>query len=197
MQNKTTKGLSLFMMLVLEGAFFSSAFCTSVQDSLTSKEAIYGGCQLLGGSISYSYSSFPGTSQSVTTVSLSPAYLYFSSPTFAIGGQMVFESVTSSQGNSNTTTSIFGFGPAIRYYFSFSKILSFASAGLFTQKSKVSSGSTLVASGSNSSISIGLGMDFFLSNALSIEPIIQYQVSLQSRHVRTVLIGVSVASFIK
>lgn len=66
----------------------------------------------LTGEIAHQTQSLNGQSRSQTAVALSPSLLYFVAPNLAIGGGLLFSSV-SQEGTDSVTT--FGFGPAVRY----------------------------------------------------------------------------------
>jgi hypothetical protein len=120
------------------------------------------GSWIISGTAGVNSQHFDGSDQTSTTVFVAPNALYFVAPGLAIGGQV---SLGYGTNPSNTTTS-FGIGPSIRYFFAdqHAKTLPFASATVSPQWTSADPKGATLASSSTHGLGIEgtAGMTFLL-----------------------------------
>lgn len=141
------KVISLFAILV----------CATLVNAQVKK-----GQFLLGGSAGFSSQNTSGGGGTVTNVTLNPTFGYFFADKLAAGAAVEYQSQTAG----GATSSAFGFGPFVRYYFlaADAKTNVFAQ-GQFITASVSSGGATQTATG----FSIAAGPAFFLTPNVALE----------------------------
>jgi len=130
------------------------------------------GVYSLSGSISYSR--INGSGESMT--SITPAFMYFVYPNLALGASILYWDFKTD----NSESKSYGIGPVVRYYFGKETIYPFVSAEYTYTKDKNESnfsGFSSTSNGHGSRISLGLGIDYFLSKNVALEPIVRYTFS--------------------
>jgi len=127
------------------------------------------GVYSLSGSISYSHTNNGGG----TMTAITPAFTYFVYPNLALGASILYWDFKTDSSEAKT----YGIGPVVRYYFGRETIYPFASVEYTYTKNKYESnfsGLSSTSNGHGSDLSLGLGVDYFLSKNVALEPIIRY-----------------------
>jgi hypothetical protein len=130
------------------------------------------GVYRLSGSISYSNTNKNGG----TMTSITPAFIYFVYPNIAVGASILYWDFKTDNSESKT----YGIGPVVRYYFGKDAIYPFASVEYTYTKDKFesnSSGLSYKSTGHGNDVTLGLGIDYFLSKNVALEPIVRYTFS--------------------
>jgi hypothetical protein len=149
-----------------------------------SKSPIDKGSYLLSGGLSYTYTSSEGeywdnqkgerTSKNFT---ISPGIYYFFLPNFAAGGTFTYSKINYKDNifgmNQNWTSSSFGAGPGLRYYFIGKNPYPFVSLSYL---STTSDSDNAITASTSSDLSLGVGANYFLSKNIAIEPFIHYHI---------------------
>jgi outer membrane protein W len=139
------------------------------------------GVYSLSGSVSYSHSKDNASGDTTKTISVYPAGFYFVYPNLAIGTSIIY----SDSKASGLEYKYYGIGPVVRYYFGKDTILPFLSLEyLYTRnKGKMTfGGSSSDSTGRGTDISLGIGVDYFLSKNVALEPIVRYTFSHSDDH---------------
>ena len=162
------------------------------------------GVYSLSGSISYSHINENGA----TSISITPAMFYFVYPNLAVGASFIYWDYDSDYNDVKT----YGVGPVVRYYFGKDTIYPFASVEYTYTRSKNESNFSGFSSNINvhgNDLSLGLGIDYFLSKNVALEPIVRYTFSHYDTDIssfgsttnssdrdETLFIGIGIAAFI-
>lgn len=162
------------------------------------------GVYSLSGSISYSHTNKDGG----TSLSIFPTFLYFVYPNLAVGSSIIYWDFKTD----NSENKMYGIGPVVRYYFWKDTIYPFASVEYTYTKTKAendSLGSSVSSSGHGTDLALGLGIDYFLSKNVALEPIVRYTFSHDtangasfgsttnsSNRTETIFIGIGINAFI-
>ncbi len=162
------------------------------------------GVYSLSGSISYSHTNEGGG----TMILITPAFLYFVYPNFAVGSSIIYWDFKTD----NSETKRYGIGPVVRYYFGKDTIYPFASVEYTYTKNKSESdfsGLSTSSTGHGDDLALGLGIDYFLSRNIAVEPMIRYtfnhdaadtssfgSAASSSNRSETLFIGIGINAFI-
>lgn len=138
-------------------SLFAILFCATLVNAQVNK-----GQFLLGGAAGFSSQNTGGGGGTVTEVKLYPSFGYFFADKLAAGATVEYQSQTAG----GSTSSAFGFGPFVRYYFldADAKTNVFAQAQFIT--ASVSSGGV---SQSATGFGIAAGPAFFLTPNVALE----------------------------
>jgi hypothetical protein len=124
----------------------------------------------LGGGLFFSSTSSDDSDQKTNLIFLNPQFDYFFIKNFSVG--LTFDYSRTSYGDFNQT--IWGVGPAARYYISTSNILPFIGISYSFSTEKYSSPSDYRLN--KSQIIFSGGIEAFISQNIAIEPLFQYRI---------------------
>jgi hypothetical protein len=138
-----------------------------------------------GGAISFTSQSVDGQDDALSTLTVNPVFGYFFNENFSAG--VIVNLLRQSLGDQ--TNSVYGFGPELRYYFGSDKMIPFLNAAFLLNSMSIS--------GSNGDISFktirfGAGLDYFLTDAVAIEPAITFSMNSGDDIVKNSIFGVAV-----
>ena len=190
---------NLLAMLIL----FSLVIPVSAEQQPDSSEraalpSFHRGTYLLSGSVAYTYTSNPDISNSITTFSMSPSYLYFISPKFALGGQFTYAFTKETYSFSSSTTSLLGFGPEARVYILQKPSLIFCSVSALIANTSYRFEDIASDEPSASYAAINLGTDIFFATHLAAEPFLEYQYLFRAepKPASNIIVGISIAAIV-
>jgi opacity protein-like surface antigen len=124
------------------------------------------GVYSLSGSISYTNTNKDGG----TMISITPAFMYFVHPNLAVGASIIYWDFK----DDNFEDKTYGIGPVVRYYFGKDAIYPFASVEYTYTKDKFESSFSSTYTARGNDLTLGLGIDYFLSRNVALEPMIRY-----------------------
>jgi len=139
------------------------------------------GVYSLSGSVSYSRTKDNASGDTSKRIALYPAGFYFVYPDLALGTSITYYDSTSN----GYDYKYYGIGPVVRYYFGKDTILPFLTLEyIYTRnKNKMSfSGLSSNGTGRGTDISLGIGVDYFLSKNVALEPMVRYTFSHTEDH---------------
>jgi hypothetical protein len=131
--------------------------------TLFDEDAFTEGNMIIGGSGRISYNKVKGATNSTFGVSVNPTFAYFVADGLAIGARLPLSYFTSGGDKSYS----FGIGPIIKYYTEYLMVFNLGGAYEFEHYSTGKRGTF--------SLKPGVGMAFFLSPKVSLEPGIYYE----------------------
>ena len=138
-------------------------------NNVNAESPIDKGVYSLSGSISFSQLKIDGEEEEINTFTLYPELVYFVFPNFAIGSSILYSRSTWG----DLTSTAYGIGPIARYYLGKEKIYPFILLEYLFIKSEMEGGSVPVKYDRND-ITLGFGIDYFLSKNVALEPIFRY-----------------------
>jgi predicted porin len=136
------------------------------------------GVYSLSGFVSYSHSKDNASGDTSKTTSLNPAGFYFVYPDLAIGTSIQYLDSK----NSSFNMKQYGIGPVIRYYFGKETVHPFILLEYLYTKNKMTFPGSNEFKGRGNDLSFGIGVDYFLSKNVALEPIVQYTFSHADNH---------------
>lgn len=139
------------------------------------------GVYSLSGIVSYSRTKDNASGDATKRITLYPIGFYFVYPNLAIGTSIIY--------NDSTTNGLdynyYGIGPVVRYYVGKDTVHPFLSLEYFYTRSKnkmATAGFSNNSTGRGTDISLGIGVDYFLSKNVALEPIVRYTFSHTDNH---------------
>ena len=161
------KKLILLTILLLMTTNTYADSTTEKKEERTAKSPLDKGVYSLGGSISYRNVDSNGGNNS-NMFQFIPSGRYFILDNIAVGGSLTYED---SSGDFDIKS--YGIGPNLRFYLPNETANPFFEAGYSYLKTEFD-GLAISSNTTTHDYSIGLGLDYFISKNVSIEPIIKY-----------------------
>ena len=135
--------------------------------SIMAQSPIGKGSLSLGGSVSFTSQSYDNSSGSQSTLMINPKAGYFFIDNFYTALSLSYVHLNFDGWNSD----VYGFGPAVRYYFDAGKIKPFMGLGYnYIEQNHVSDSGNHITN----EFIISAGLDFFIIDALALESSINY-----------------------
>jgi predicted porin len=136
------------------------------------------GVYSLSGSVSYSHTKNTTSGDTSKRISLYPAGFYFVYPNLALGTSILYSDYKSGV----LEFKDYGVGPVVRYYVGKDTIQPFFSLEYLYTKSKATLTGNSKQTGRGTDISLGIGVDYFLSKNVALEPMVRYTFSHTDYH---------------
>jgi long-subunit fatty acid transport protein len=148
-------------------------FSISLNSNLFAQEALKKGCYSLGGSIEFQSSINESQIGDIKSFDFNfqPSLTYFIADNLSTGLSIGYSYWETTIWNDKSISRTISFHPVVRYYFTGGKLIPFLEGGYIYSND-------LSGNEDKNSFSFALGINYFLSKSVALEPYVEYQRSI-------------------